>query len=173
MPGPISDSGYGKGEKQTPYQDVTTYNNFYEFGTDKEDPAANAHTLKIKPWTVKVEGKVAKPADYHLEDLLKPHALEERVYRLRCVERWSMVIPWVGFPLASFLKRIQPDSTAKFVEFATLYNPQQMPGTTPRCARRGPTSKGCVSTKRCIRSRFWPSASTASICRTRTARRSG
>jgi methionine sulfoxide reductase catalytic subunit len=126
--GAINDSGYGKGEKQTPYQDVTTYNNFYEFGTDKEDPAANAHTLKIKPWTVKVDGKVAKPADYHLEDLLKPHALEERVYRLRCVERWSMVIPWVGFPLASFLTRIQPSSSAKFVEFTTLYHPQQMPG---------------------------------------------
>jgi methionine sulfoxide reductase catalytic subunit len=126
--GAINDSGYGEGEKQTPYQDVTTYNNFYEFGTDKEDPAANAHTLKIKPWTVKVEGKVAKPADYHLEDVMKPHALEERVYRLRCVERWSMVIPWVGFPLASFLKRIQPASSAKFVQFTTLYNPQQMPG---------------------------------------------
>jgi len=126
--GDVSDSGYGKGEKQTPYQDVTTYNNFYEFGTEKEEPAANAHTLKIKPWTVKVEGRVAKPADYHLEDLLKPHALEERVYRLRCVERWSMVIPWVGFPLASFLKGVQPASTAKFVEFATLFNPQQMPG---------------------------------------------
>ena len=128
IPAPIQDGGWGKGEKQTPYQDVTTYNNFYEFGSEKEDPAANAHTLKIKPWTVKVEGKVAKPADYHLEDLIKPHALEERVYRLRCVERWSMVIPWVGFPLASLLKRIEPGSTAKFVEFTTLLNPQQMPG---------------------------------------------
>jgi methionine sulfoxide reductase catalytic subunit len=126
--GEIQDSGYGKGEKQTPYQDVTTYNNFYEFGSDKEDPAANAHTLKPKPWTVKVEGKVGKPADYQLEDLIKPYSLEERVYRLRCVERWSMVIPWVGFPLASLLKRIEPASTAKFVEFTTLYNPQQMPG---------------------------------------------
>jgi methionine sulfoxide reductase catalytic subunit len=128
IPGAIQDSGYGKDEKQTPYQDVTTYNNFYEFGSDKEDPAANAHTLKPKPWTVKVEGKVAKPADYQLEDLIKPYALEDRVYRLRCVERWSMVIPWVGFPLASLLKRIEPGSTAKFVEFTTLYNPQQMPG---------------------------------------------
>jgi methionine sulfoxide reductase catalytic subunit len=128
IPGAIQDSGYGKGEKQTPYQDVTTYNNFYEFGSEKEDPAANAHTLKPKPWTIKVEGKVAKPADYQLEDLIKPHALEDRVYRLRCVERWSMVIPWVGFPLASLLKRIEPGSTAKFVEFTTLYNPQQMPG---------------------------------------------
>ena len=126
--GAVKDGGYGKGEKQTPYQDATTYNNFYEFGADKEDPAINAHTLKTKPWTVKVEGRVAKPADYHLEDLLKPHALEERVYRLRCVERWSMVIPWIGFPLADVLKRFQPAASAKFVEFTTLYNPQLMPG---------------------------------------------
>jgi methionine sulfoxide reductase catalytic subunit len=128
IPGALKDSGYGKGEEQTPYKDVTTYNNFYEFGSEKEDPAANAHTLKIKPWTVKVEGRVAKPADYQLEDLIKPHALEDRIYRLRCVERWSMVIPWVGFPLASLLKRIEPAANAKFVEFTTLYNPQQMPG---------------------------------------------
>jgi sulfoxide reductase catalytic subunit YedY len=126
--GAIQDSGWGKGEKSNPYQDITTYNNFYEFGTEKDDPAANAHTLKTKPWTVKVEGLVAKPADYQLEDLIKPHALEERVYRMRCVERWSMVIPWVGFPLASLLKNIEPRSNAKFVEFTTLLRPEQMPG---------------------------------------------
>jgi sulfoxide reductase catalytic subunit YedY len=126
--GALQDSGWGKGEKPNSYQDITTYNNFYEFGTEKEDPAANAHTLKTKPWTVKVDGLVAQPADYQLEDLIKPHALEERIYRMRCVERWSMVIPWVGFPLASLLKRIEPRSTAKFVEFTTLRSLQQMPG---------------------------------------------
>ncbi|HKY22890.1 MAG TPA: protein-methionine-sulfoxide reductase catalytic subunit MsrP [Vicinamibacterales bacterium] len=126
--GPIQDSGWGKGEKPNAYQDITTYNNFYEFGTEKGDPALNAHTLKTKPWTVKVDGLVAKPAEYQLEDLIKPHALEDRIYRLRCVERWSMVIPWVGFPLANLLKRIEPGTTAKFVEFTTLFNPQQMPG---------------------------------------------
>ena len=125
---PVESSGWGKGEKPNAYEDITTYNNFYEFGTDKADPAANAHALKTKPWTIKVEGLVNKPADYHLEDVVKPQALEERVYRLRCVERWSMVIPWVGFPLATFLKRIEPRSNAKFVEFTTLLNPQQMPG---------------------------------------------
>jgi sulfoxide reductase catalytic subunit YedY len=128
IPGTIQSSGWGKGEKLNAYEDIATYNNFYEFGTEKDDPAANAHTLKTTPWTVKVEGLVAKPADYHLEDLVKPQVLEDRIYRLRCVERWSMVIPWVGFPLASVLKRIEPKSTAKFVEFTTLFNPQQMPG---------------------------------------------
>ena len=125
---PVKDSGWGKGETLTPYEDVTTYNNFYEFGTEKGDPAANAHTLKTTPWRVKIDGLVNKPADYHLDDLVKPQALEDRVYRLRCVERWSMVIPWVGFPLAHVLKRIEPKSEAKFVEFTTLLNPQQMPG---------------------------------------------
>ncbi len=121
-------SGWGKGEKVNEYQDITTYNNFYEFGTEKDDPAANAHSLKTTPWKVKIDGLVGKPADYNLEDIVKPQALEERIYRLRCVERWSMVIPWIGFPLASLLKRIEPRSTAKFVEFTTLLNPQQMPG---------------------------------------------
>ena len=125
---PIQSSGWGKGEKPNAYQDITTYNNFYEFGTEKDDPAANAHTLKTTPWKVKIDGLVGKPADYNLEDIVKPQALEDRVYRLRCVERWSMVIPWVGFPLATLLKRIAPDAKAKFVEFTTLLNPQQMPG---------------------------------------------
>jgi methionine sulfoxide reductase catalytic subunit len=128
IPTPIQNAGFGKGEKPNAYQDITTYNNFYEFGTEKGDPAINAHTLKPKPWTIKVDGLVAKPADYQLEDLVKPHALEERIYRMRCVERWSMVIPWVGFPLASLLKRIEPQSNAKFVEFTTLLDPRQMPG---------------------------------------------
>jgi sulfoxide reductase catalytic subunit YedY len=128
IPGPIQNSGWGKGEKVNEYQDITTYNNFYEFGTEKEEPARNAHSLKTTPWKVKIDGLVGKPADYNLEDIVKPQALEERIYRLRCVERWSMVIPWIGFPLASLLKRVEPGSTAKFVEFTTLLNPQQMPG---------------------------------------------
>ncbi len=129
IPGPIKESGWGKGEKQNAYEDITTYNNYYEFGTEKEDPAANAHTLKTTPWKVKIDGLVNKPADYNLEDIVKPQALEDRVYRLRCVERWSMVIPWVGFPLSSLLNRIEPKSNARFVEFTTLLNQQQMPGT--------------------------------------------
>ena len=128
IPGTIQNSGWGKGEKLNEYQDIATYNNFYEFGTDKGDPAINAHTLKTTPWKVKIDGLVNKPADYILEDIVKPQALEERIYRLRCVERWSMVIPWVGFPLATLLKRIEPKSNAKYVEFTTLLNPQQMPG---------------------------------------------
>ncbi|MBK8648318.1 MAG: protein-methionine-sulfoxide reductase catalytic subunit MsrP [Gemmatimonadetes bacterium] len=112
----------------TPWEDVTTYNNFYEFGTDKADPAENAKKFKAKPWTVKVEGMVAKPGSYNLDDFLKPHKLEERIYRHRCVEAWSMVIPWLGFPMADFVKRMQPLGSAKYVEFTTLLDPQQMPG---------------------------------------------
>jgi methionine sulfoxide reductase catalytic subunit len=119
---------FGTSEKQTPYEDITSYNNFYEFGTDKSDPSRNAGSLRTKPWTVKVDGEVARPADYHLEDLIKPFALEERVYRLRCVEGWSMVIPWVGFPLGDLLKRFEPTGNARFVEFTTLHDPGQMPG---------------------------------------------
>ena len=119
-------------DELTPFEDVTTYNNFYEFGTDKEDPAENAHTLKTKPWSIAVEGFVKKPAVYQLEDFLKPHKLEERVYRLRCVEAWSMVIPWMGIPLADIIRKVEPTSKAKFVEFTTLYDPAQMPGQRRR-----------------------------------------
>ncbi len=112
----------------TPWEDVTSYNNFYEFGMDKGDPARNAKKFRTKPWTVKIEGLVNKPGDYHVEDLVAPHALEERVYRLRCVEAWSMVIPWVGFPLKDLIARVEPQGAAKFVEFATLLDPRQMPG---------------------------------------------
>lgn len=119
------------GEKLTPYKDVTTYNNFYEFGTDKGDPARNARDFKTRPWTVAVEGACRRPAVYQLEDFVKPHVLEERIYRLRCVEAWSMVIPWVGFPLAEIIKRAQPTANAKFVEFTTLHDPKQMPGQRP------------------------------------------
>ena len=115
-------------EEPTPYEAVTTYNNFYEFGTGKEDPSRNAHTLKTRPWSIAVEGHVAKPAVYDLEDFVRPHALEDRVYRLRCVEAWSMVIPWRGFPLRDLIARVEPTSQAKYVEFTTLHAPDQMPG---------------------------------------------
>ncbi|MEZ5318687.1 MAG: protein-methionine-sulfoxide reductase catalytic subunit MsrP [Vicinamibacterales bacterium] len=110
------------------WEQLTTYNNYYEFGTGKSDPAANAHTLTPKPWTVKIDGEVAKPGDYSYDDLVKPEALEERVYRFRCVEAWSAVIPWVGFPLANLLKRVEPTSKAKYVAFQTLLRPSEMPG---------------------------------------------
>ncbi len=115
-------------DELTPYEDVTTYNNFYEFGTDKSDPADNSREFVTRPWTVKVDGLVAKPADYAIGDFVKPHKLEERVYRLRCVEGWSMVIPWLGFPLADVLKRAQPLASARFVEMTTLHDPRRMPG---------------------------------------------
>jgi len=115
-------------EELTPWEAVTTYNNFYEFGTGKEDPARNAHTLQTRPWSIVVEGHVAKPAVYDLEDFVAPHTLEDRVYRLRCVEAWSMVIPWRGFPLRDLIARVEPTSKAKYVEFTTLHAPEQMPG---------------------------------------------
>jgi sulfoxide reductase catalytic subunit YedY len=115
-------------EKANSLEDISTYNNYYEFGTGKSDPAANAHTLKTKPWSVQVTGEAARTGTYTLEDILAPHALEERIYRLRCVEAWSMVIPWVGFPLADLLKRFEPSSNAKYVQFFTLADRAQMPG---------------------------------------------
>jgi methionine sulfoxide reductase catalytic subunit len=115
-------------DKLTPYEDATTYNNFYEFGTDKEDPANYAHTLKTRPWTLSIEGEVGKPLKLGLDDLLKAGAMEERIYRLRCVEGWSMVIPWVGYSLATLIKRAEPNSRAKYVEFVSLADPKQMPG---------------------------------------------
>jgi sulfoxide reductase catalytic subunit YedY len=119
-------------EELTPYEDVTSYNNFYELGTSKSDPARLAHYLKPRPWSVAVEGECEKPGVLDVDDLIKPHPLEERIYRLRCVEGWSMVIPWVGFPLGDLLKRFQPTSKAKFVEFTTLYDPEQLPGQRRR-----------------------------------------
>ncbi|MEB0055251.1 protein-methionine-sulfoxide reductase catalytic subunit MsrP [Variovorax sp. LG9.2] len=114
-------------EKVSDYKDATTYNNYYEFGTDKADPAKNAVTLKTHPWTVEVEGLVKKPGKYGIEDLIKMSAQEERIYRLRCVEGWSMVIPWVGYSLAELIKRVEPQSNAKYVEFVTLDDPKTMP----------------------------------------------
>jgi methionine sulfoxide reductase catalytic subunit len=112
----------------TPYRGVTTYNNFYEFGTDKSDPATYANRFKPQPWSVAIEGECAKPGVYTLEDILKPHALEERIYRMRCVEGWSMVIPWLGFPMSDLINRVQPLASAKYIEFQTLFDPKQMPG---------------------------------------------
>jgi len=116
------------GEKSTPWESITTYNNFYEFGTSKEDPAKNAGTLRTRPWMLTVEGEVKKPQVLDIDSLLKGFPLEERIYRHRCVEAWSMVIPWVGFPLAELVRRLEPTSKAKFVEFQTLLDPAQMPG---------------------------------------------
>jgi sulfoxide reductase catalytic subunit YedY len=115
-------------EKLTTYGDASSYNNFYEFGTDKADPARNAHTLKTRPWTVAVEGAVAKPGRFDIDALLKLAPMEERIYRLRCVEGWSMVIPWVGWSLAELIKRVEPTGNAKFVQFVTLADRTQMPG---------------------------------------------
>ncbi len=109
----------------------TSYNNFYEFGTGKGDPAKYAQGLKTHPWKIKVSGEIRRPAMYDFDDLIKPHTLVERVYRLRCVEAWSMVIPWVGIPLRDIIKRLQPTSRAKYVAFETLYDPKQMPGQRP------------------------------------------
>ncbi|MES2531071.1 MAG: protein-methionine-sulfoxide reductase catalytic subunit MsrP [Pseudomonadota bacterium] len=114
-------------EKVTEYKDATTYNNYYEFGTDKADPAKNAGTLKTQPWTVEVEGLVKKPGKYGIEDLIKLSAQEERIYRLRCVEGWSMVLPWVGYSLAELIKKVEPQGNAKYVEFLTLADPKTMP----------------------------------------------
>ncbi len=123
----VRKSGYGKGETLTPYDAVTTYNNFYEFGTAKEDPARHARQFRTRPWTVRVEGEALKPRTFDVDEILRLAPLEERIYRLRCVEGWSMVIPWIGFPLAALLKRVEPKSSAKFVAFETLYDPKQMP----------------------------------------------
>jgi sulfoxide reductase catalytic subunit YedY len=126
----LKKSPFSTTEKLNSYRDVTTYNNFYEYGLDKGDPARYASALKPRPWTVKVEGECAKPATYNIEDILKWFPLEERIYRMRCVEAWSMVIPWNGFPLADFVKRMEPTSKAKYIEFRTLLDFRQMPGQT-------------------------------------------
>ncbi|MDN3922463.1 protein-methionine-sulfoxide reductase catalytic subunit MsrP [Roseateles violae] len=115
-------------EKTTAYVDATSYNNFYEFGTDKSDPVQRAHTLRPRPWSVRVEGEIAKPGVYDIDALLKLSPMEERIYRLRCVEGWSMVIPWVGYSLAELIRKVEPNSKAKFVEFITLEDKSQMPG---------------------------------------------
>ena len=115
-------------EELTKYKSITSYCNYYEFGVGKKDPAKNAHTLVTSPWTVEVDGECDNAGTYDLEDLLKPVSIEERIYRFRCVEGWSMVIPWMGFPLAELIKRMKPNSKAKYVRFETLYDPENMPG---------------------------------------------
>jgi len=115
-------------EETTSFKDITSYNNFYEFSTKKELPAVLAKNFKPRPWKIKVDGEIEKPGDYDIDDFIKPYKLEERIYRFRCVEAWSMVIPWVGISLADIIKTFKPTSKAKYVEFTTLYDPQQMPG---------------------------------------------
>src|SRR5579872_7589927 len=117
-------------EKLNRWEEITTYNNYYEFGIDKEDPSQYARGWKTEPWTVTVEGECNKKAAWHLEDILKGQVLEERIYRHRCVEAWSMVIPWVGFPLANLIKKCEPTSKATYVEFTTFFDPKQMSART-------------------------------------------
>jgi sulfoxide reductase catalytic subunit YedY len=119
---------YGVGEKLTKYQDVTTYNNYYEFGTDKADPAIHSSLFKPRPWTISIEGEVKKPKTISIEELMKLAPLEERIYRHRCVEAWSMVIPWIGLPLASLVKWAEPTGNAKYIEFISANEPKTMPG---------------------------------------------
>ena len=121
-------AGPQQADKVNSLEEITSYNNFYEFGTDKEDPKQNSGAFRPRPWTVKVEGLVKKPGDYHLDDLIKPHRIEDRTYRLRCVEAWSMVIPWQGIPLADMIKRFEPQPSAKYVAFTTVLRPSEMPG---------------------------------------------
>ncbi|MCW8905020.1 protein-methionine-sulfoxide reductase catalytic subunit MsrP [Sedimenticola sp.] len=131
FPGRIQ-SPFSSAEKLTDFDDASSYNNFYEFGTRKSDPKEHAHAFVPRPWSVVVDGACEKPGTYDLEDFLRPHTLEERIYRLRCVEAWSMVIPWVGFSLGDALKRFQPTSRAKYVAFYTLHDPERMPGQKRR-----------------------------------------
>jgi len=119
-------------EEPTPFEDATGYNNFYEFGTDKTDPQRNAGSLRTRPWSVAVTGEVGKPGTIDLDDLLRPHTAEERIYRLRCVEAWSMVIPWLGIPLGEIINLFEPTSRARYVAFKTLLDPKQMPGQRSR-----------------------------------------
>jgi sulfoxide reductase catalytic subunit YedY len=119
---------YSVREQPNPFEQITTYNNFYEFGTDKESPSRYAHMMRTQPWSVTVAGEAEVRGRFNLEDLLKGQALEERIYRFRCVEAWSLVVPWIGFPLSNLLSRFKPTSRAKYVEFTTLYAPDQMPG---------------------------------------------
>ena len=124
----VKKSPFSTDEKQNKWEEITTYNNYYEFGVDKDSPSMLARNFKTEPWTVTVDGECAKKGAMNLEDVLKGETLEERVYRHRCVERWSMVIPWIGFPLANFIKKCEPTAKAKYIEFQTLNDAKQMPG---------------------------------------------
>ena len=166
-------STYKVDEKITPKEDITTYNNYYEFGTDKDEPARYANTLRPSPWQVQVGGLVNKPKTYDLDSVMKIAPIEERIYRHRCVEAWSIVVPWIGFPLAALLKEVEPNSKAKYVAFQTLYDKKQMPlgGTAP--VSNCPTWKACAWTRPCIRWRCSPWDFMARRYPTRMARRSG
>ena len=138
----VQKSRFNTDEKQTPFKDITTYNNFYEFGTDKYSPAQYAKSLQPRPWTVEVGGEANKPKRYDIDELMKLAPLEERVYRMRCVEGWSMVIPWIGFPLSALIKRAEPTGKAKYVEFTTLLDPKQMPEQKSRMVLDWPYIEG-------------------------------
>ncbi|MGH7874469.1 MAG: protein-methionine-sulfoxide reductase catalytic subunit MsrP [Candidatus Binatia bacterium] len=127
----VKKSSYSTTEKQNSFKDITSYNNFYELGVDKGDPAQNAKYLTTGPWTVSVEGEVKKAKTLDIDEIMKLSPLEERIYRLRCVEAWSMVIPWVGFPLSALIKAVEPTNNAKFIQFVTLQDPKRMPGQQP------------------------------------------
>ena len=128
---------YTTSESLTPFEDATNYNNFFEFGSGKTDPANHSRDFKIEPWNVEIAGEVGRPGNYNLEDILQPHSLQERIYRMRCVEAFSMVIPWIGFPLADLINRFEPNSNARFIELETLYDPAQMPGQAARSSSLG------------------------------------
>jgi sulfoxide reductase catalytic subunit YedY len=138
----VQKSRFSTTETLTPIKDVTTYNNFYEFGTDKYSPAQYAKSLQPRPWTVAVDGEIKKPKRYDIDELMKLAPLEERVYRLRCVEGWSMVIPWIGFPLNALIKQVEPTGKAKYVEFTTLLDPKQMPEQKSRMVLDWPYIEG-------------------------------
>jgi sulfoxide reductase catalytic subunit YedY len=142
VPPPARKSRYVVDEPKNSFEEITTYNNFYEFGTEKSDPAASAHTLRTRPWTIAVEGEVKKPQTLDIEKLLKMFPLEERVYRMRCVEAWSMVIPWLGFPLGDLIQRLEPTSRARYVAFETLVDPKQMPAQRSRFILDWPYREG-------------------------------
>jgi len=139
--GTIASSRFSTSEPPNSYQDITTYNNFYEFGTGKDEPAVQARNFEPLPWKVTVSGEAEITGTFDFEDIIKPHPLEERIYRLRCVEAWSMVIPWVGFPLGDLLQRFKPTSRARFVGFRTLHDPVRMPGQR-RAVLRWPYREG-------------------------------
>ena len=157
-------------DPQTSFKDATHYNNYYEFGTDKSDPARTSGRFKPTPWSVEIAGHAEVTGKFTLEDILKPHALEERVYRHRCVEGWSMVIPWDGISLADLLKRFKPTAQAKYVAFTTVNRPSEMPACDRPCST-GHTARACASTKPCTRSPSSPPDCTGASCRTRTVRR--
>jgi len=131
----VQESDFSTNENANSFEDIRTYNNYYEFGTQKDDPYRNAQKFEAHPWTIEVDGHAEKTGVFHLEDFVKPHVLEERIYRMRCVEAWSMVIPWVGIPLADIIKQFQPTSDAKFVRFETLHDKVRMPGQRSRVLR--------------------------------------